>query len=157
MGRTMDFKTREDIEAPIDFVFGQVTDFVAFERSIMRRGGDVERISDSSEPALGMAWQVQFMLRGAERTAHAEIVELDAPHGYTIKVTSKNVDARMTLDLVALSRARTRLNIGIEAVAKTIPAKLVFQSMRFARNKPQSRLKGYVTNFAEDVEKRYRG
>lgn len=157
MGRAMDFTTREDIEAPIDYVFEQVTDFVAFERSIMRRGGDVERIVDSQPPAVGMAWQVKFMLRGAERLVRAEIVEFDRPNGFTIKITSKNIDASMKIDLVALSRARTRLNVAIEAVAKTIPAKLVFQSMRFSRNKPQNRLKGLVTNFAEDAEKRYRG
>ena len=38
----MELVTREDIEAPIDFVFKQVTEFPTFERSIMRRGGDVD-------------------------------------------------------------------------------------------------------------------
>ena len=152
----MDFTTREDIEAPIDYVFDQVTDFASFERSIMRRGGDVERIVDAPEPTVGMKWRLKFLLRGAERMVDVEVTELDRPNAITFQMTSKSVDGVLKVELVALSRARTRLNIRADTVAKSIPAKLAFQSLKFARNKPQSRFKAFVTGFAEDVEARYR-
>ena len=60
----MDFSAREDIEAPIDFVFEQVTAFKAFERSIMRRGGDLQRLHDGDAPVVGTKWKVKFRLRG---------------------------------------------------------------------------------------------
>jgi len=37
----MKFAAREDIEAPIEYVFSQISDFPALERSALRRGADV--------------------------------------------------------------------------------------------------------------------
>lgn len=153
----MDFNTREDIEAPIDYVFEQVTDFAAFERSIMRRGGDVERIVDHGAPEVGTKWRIKFLLRGAERKIEVEVTEVEKPNAISFQMTSKSVDGLLKVDLVALSRARTRLNVRAETLAKTIPAKLAFQSMKFARNKPQARFKTFLSGFAEDIETRYRG
>ncbi|WP_051076530.1 hypothetical protein [Octadecabacter arcticus] len=87
----------------------------------------------------------------------AEIIEVDKPNGLTFEVTSKSADATMVIELVALSRARTRLNVKAVAKAKTIPAKLLFQSVRFTRQKNQDRFKTIVSGFAKDVETRYFG
>lgn len=152
----MEFTARDDIEAPIDYVFEQVTDFASFERSIMRRGGDVERISGGDAPELGTKWLVKFLMRGKERTVDAEIVQVEKPNGLTIGITSSNADGSMTIELVALSKARTRLIVNAEAGAKSIPAKLFFQSIRFARAKTEKRYKAVVSGFSEDVESKYR-
>ena len=152
----MEFTTREDIEAPIEYVFDQVTDFSSFERSIMRRGGDVERISGGDSAVVGTKWRVKFLLRGAERVVSAEVVAVDTPNAITIDVTSKSADATLQVDLVALSPARTRLNVSAKAAAKSIPAKLLFQSVKFARSKNKNKFSALVASFAEDVETRYR-
>jgi carbon monoxide dehydrogenase subunit G len=152
----MEFTTHDDIEAPIDYVFDQVTDFTAFERSILRRGGDVDRIVGGDAVVVGTKWSVKFLLRGAERSVMAEIVEVDKPNGLTIAITSKSADATMLIELVALSRARTRLSVKAVAKAKTISAKLLFQSARFARQKNNARFKSIVSGFAKDVETRFR-
>jgi len=151
----MEFTTREDIEAPIEYVFDQVTDFGSFERSIMRRGGDVERLAGGESAVVGTKWQVKFLLRGAERIVNAEVVTVDAPNAITIDVVSKSVDATLQVDLVALSPARTRLNVRAKATAKSIPAKLLFQSVKFTRGKNKNKFSAIVANFAEDVETRY--
>ncbi len=153
----MEFTTRDDIEAPIDYVFEQVSDFATFERSIMRRGGDVERVSGGEGAVVGTKWRVKFLLRGAERAVNAELVEVDRPNGMTFEITSRSADATVVVELVALSRARTRLSVKAVAKAKTIPAKLLFQSVRFARQKNQARFKSIVSGFAKDAEARYRG
>lgn len=152
----MDFSARDDIEAPIEYVFDQVTDFNSFERSIMRRGGDVEWLAGGDKPAVGTKWGVNFRFRGKDRTVNAEITSVERPNGLTINVVSKNLTAIMVVELVALSRARTRLNVNISATAKSIPAKLLFQSMRFARQKTDARFKTMVAGYAEDIETRYR-
>lgn len=152
----MEFSAREDIEAPIEYVFDQVTDFKTFERSIMRRGGDVERLDGGDAPVVGTKWDVKFRLRGKERAVKAEISQVDAPNGLTIDVTSRNADGSMVVELVALSRARTRMIVTAQASAKTIPAKLFFQSLRLARTKTDNRFKSLVTGFAEDAEARYK-
>lgn len=153
----MEFATSDDIEAPIEHVFDQVTDFATFERSIMRRGGDVERIAGGDAAVVGTKWHVKFLLRGAERSVNAEIGEVNKPTGLTIEITSKSADATMLVELVALSRARTRLNCKFVAKAKTIAAKVMFQSVRFSRQKSQAHFKSIVSGFAKDVETRYRG
>lgn len=152
----MEFTTREDIEAPIEYVFDQVTDFASFERSIMRRGGDVERIAGGDTAAVGTKWRVKFLLRGAERLVNAQVVAVDAPNAVTIDITSKSADATLKVDLVALSPARTRLYVSAAAAAKSIPAKLLFQSVKFARHKNKGKFSALVASFAEDVETRYR-
>jgi len=107
----MNFNTREDIEAPIDFVFEQITDFATFERSIMRRGGDVDRLAIGEADGLDAQWRVKFQMRGVERDVTATI---------------------------------------------TIATKILFKSIRFAKQKSEGRFKAVVAGFAADIEKRYR-
>lgn len=152
----MKISTRDDIEAPIDFVFKQVMDFASFERSIMRRGGDVERIEAGDANGLGTKWRVKFHLRGMERDVVATVTEVTEPTSLTMNVTSPSADAVLNVELVPLSRARTRLNIRADASAKTIATKLLFQSVRFAKQKTEGRFKSIVSGFARDVEKRHR-
>ncbi|MDA9208334.1 SRPBCC family protein [Octadecabacter sp.] len=152
----MKISTREDIEAPIDYVFKQVIDFGSFERSIMRRGGDVERTEKGGANGLGAKWRVKFHMRGMERDVEATVSEVTEPTSLTMDVTSRSADAVLNVELVPLSRARTRLNIHAEASAKTIATKLLFQSVRFAKQKTEGRFKSIVAGFARDVEKRHR-
>ena len=63
----MKSSTREDIEAPIDYVYARVTDFQGFERQALRRGADVQRIDGGSAIRLGAAWDVAFKFRGKDR------------------------------------------------------------------------------------------
>lgn len=151
----MELTSREDIEAPIEFVYDQVTEFGAFERSIMRRGGDVDRIENGGDDGLGAKWRVKFLLRGVERKVVGEVTKADKPNMIELEVTSKNAGGIVRVELVALSRARTRLNVHFEAKAKSIPAKLFLQSLRFARQKTNARFRDAVANFAKDTELKY--
>ena len=153
----MEFSAREDIEAPIDFVFGQITDFDSFERSVMVRGGDIERMAGNGAAVLGTKWHVKFRLRGKDRAVDAELTEIDPPNGMTIQVRSGNVDGSMVAELVALSSTRTRLIVKMDATAKSLAAKLLFQSVRFARAKTDRKFKKFVAGYAEDCEARYNG
>lgn len=152
----MDFSARADIEAPIEYVFGRVTDLSSFERTIMRRGGDVDRLRGSDVAEKGTEWRVKFRLRGKERAVDAAISKVEAPNALAVDVRSTNVDGEMTVDLVALSKSRTRIIVWAGATAKTIPAKLLFQSVRFARAKTQAKFDAMVENYAKDVEARYK-
>lgn len=153
----MKFSTREDIEAPIDYVFKQITDFSSFERSIMRRGGDVERIANGSTDGLGAQWRVKFFMRGVEREVTATVSDVKSPTSLTLTMTSNSADAEMTVEFVPLSRTRTRVNVQAEAAAKTIAIKLLFQSVRLTKQKTEGRFKSLVAGMAKDLEVRYRG
>ncbi|MFN3211322.1 MAG: SRPBCC family protein [Roseovarius sp.] len=152
----MKFVAHEDVEAPIDFVFEQVTDFAAIERSALRRGAEVQRVDALDGTRPGMKWDAAFTLRGKRRELQLELTELDRPNGMVIASRSPNLGGQMVLDLVALSRSRTRISVEIEMVPKTLSAKLLVQSMKLARNNLTRRFKSRVAGYASDLEERYK-
>lgn len=152
----MKFVAHEDVEAPIDFVFEQVTDFAAIERSALRRGAEVQRVDDLTETQIGLKWDVAFDLRGKRREMQLELTELDRPNGLVVASRSPNMSGRMVLDLVALSRSRTRISVEIDMKPKTLAAKLLVQSMKLARTNLTKRFKIRVAGYAKDMEDRYK-
>jgi len=152
----MKLVAHEDVEAPIDFVFEQVTDFAAIERSVLRRGAEVQRIDNLAEPGTGMAWESAFTLRGKRRELSLELTELDRPNGLVVTSRSPNMGGQMVLDLVALSRSRTRISVEIDMAPKTLAAKLLVQSMKLARGNLMKRFKIRVAGYAEELEDRYK-
>lgn len=152
----MKFVAQEDVEAPIDFVFEQVTDFAAIERSALRRGAEVQRIDDLDETRPGMKWDAAFDLRGKRREMKLELTELDRPNGLVVASRSPNMAGEMALDLVALSRSRTRINVEIDMTPKTLAAKLLVQSMKLAKSNLTKRFKLRVAGYAKDLEDRYK-
>ena len=151
----MELKTRDDIEAPIAFVFAQVTDFLAFERQALRRGASVRRTDDLEQPGPGMAWEAAFKFRGKERKLDAQMAEFDPTDFYIINIASGGVTGKTNVDLVALSRGRTRLTVRTELAANGLTARLLLQSLRLARANLLRRLSIRVTAYARDIEDRF--
>ena len=151
----MQLKSREDIEAPIDFVFAQVTDFPAFERQALRRGADVQRRGGNDVPGLGSAWDVTFKYRGKDRLLQAEVVHFEAPNSYLLHVRSGGISGETLVDLVPLSRRRTRLTVLTELAAQGLTARLLLQSLKLAKSNLSKRMSGRIGSFAADVEDRF--
>lgn len=151
----MKFSAREDIEAPIDFVFEQVTDFQAFERSALRRGAEVQRVDALPEPGVGMAWDASFKLRGKMREVKMELTDIDPPNGLTLSSRSKTMGGDMVVDLVALSRARTRLNVALQLRPMNLASRLLVQSLRLARSNLTTRFQTRTAEFARELEDRF--
>jgi len=152
----MDFRAREDVEAPLEAVFAEITDFNAFERAIMRRGGDVIRLPGPEAPAIGAKWQVRFRMRGKERQVEATLAEADPAGRLLVRVLSPNIYGHCAVDLVALSLSRTRMSVNLTVKPKSLAARLFFQSLRFAKSRMTQRFKAMVLGYAEDIEARHR-
>jgi hypothetical protein len=146
---------REDVEAPIDFVYQQITDFQAFERRAMRRGAEVLRVDDLKADGPGMAWDVTFMLRGKMREVQLELARLDPPNGLTMVSRAPTMGGHMTVELVALSRNRTRLSLEIELEPRNLTARLLVQSLKLARKTITRRLRKRVAQYALELEERH--
>lgn len=151
----MKFSAREDIEAPIGFVFEQVTDFTAIERSALRRGAEVQRIDTLASSGPGMKWDASFRFRGRLREINLELTALDPPNTVVLESRSSNMGGAMMIDLVALSRARTRMSVEIEIEPKTLAARLLVQSMKLARNSLTRKFRKRVADHAEEIEIRF--
>ena len=107
----MKFSTREDIDAPIDQVFEMLSDFDVYERNALRRGADVRRIDDFKVPAVGMQWKAAFTMRGKPRDLEITLAEYDRPNCLLFQSKSAGIEGALSMDLMALSRGRTRRSV----------------------------------------------
>ena len=152
----MKFNTREDVEAPIDFVFQQVSDFESFERSAMRRGAEVQRVDNVHKPGPGMAWDATFKMRGKKRDVMLELTEYDPPNGIVLSSRSPSMGGTMQMELVALSRTRTRMAMNVELKPKNLTARLLIQSLKLARKNLSKKLNDRFAGFAADIEEKFK-
>jgi uncharacterized protein YndB with AHSA1/START domain len=152
----MKMATREDISAPIEAVFQQLTDFDGFERAAMRRGAEVARTDSLTVPGAGMAWRAGFDYRGKARKANIELIDYDLPERIRAQIQSTGVDMELVVELVAMSRSRTRMNLTLDARPRTIPARLMVQSMKLARQAVLKRFRRRVAEYAAELENRLR-
>ncbi|MGB5560528.1 MAG: SRPBCC family protein [Paracoccaceae bacterium] len=151
----MKFSTRQDIDAPIDFVFQRASDFIGFEKQALRRGIEVVRADDLPCNATGMRWDASFTFRGKARRINAELAKYDGPNTYLIQSVSGGVEADLTVDFMALSRAKTRVIVGLDMRPRSLSARLLIQSLKFAKGNLYGRFEARVERFGKDIEEQY--
>jgi uncharacterized protein YndB with AHSA1/START domain len=152
----MQFTSKEDIEAPIEQVFAEITDFQRFERAALRRGAEVQRPDTLAAPGVGMSWQARFRLRGRMRDVTLRLVEYDPPNGIVLTAEATTIEGRMGVDLVALSRGRTRLSVDLILAPRSIAGRLLLQSLKLARSNLTRKFRLRVADYAMDMEDRYK-
>jgi len=152
----MHLSGREDIEAPIARVFEEITDFKRFERSAMRRGAEVARTDTLSAPGVGMGWQARFRLRGRMRDLSLRLSAYDPPNGIAVTAEAATIEAVMRIDLVSLSRARTRLSVDLSVTPRNLAGRLLLQSMKLAKGNLGKRFRLRLADYAMDVEDRHK-
>lgn len=151
----MQFKTNEDIEAPIEFVFDAITDFEGFERLALRRGADFQRSDKLTEPGVGMAWAGQVDIRGKMRKFAIRITEFDRPNELGARATIGGLEMDISLELLAMSSLRTRMSATLDIRAKSISSRLMLQSARLAKNNLNRRYRARINEYARDLDDRY--
>ena len=152
----MIFETKEDINAPLEQVFPCVSDFAGFERSALRRGADIKRLDNLTRDGAGMMWDIKFNLRGKRRELQLELVQFDAPDSMKFHTRSAGIKGVMSVDLIALSRSATRLNITLEMQASNLTGRLMLQSLKLARSSIANRVSARLEEFARATEARIR-
>lgn len=148
----MKFSTNEDIAAPIDTVFRRVSDFPGFERQAIRAGADIERTDALDTPGVGMGWKGKFSFRGKTRDLSAQVSRFDAPQGFEINSNSSGLDGQVVVECIPLSAQKTRLNVQVEMRPRTIPARVLVQSLKLAKTALTKRFKRRVSDFARSIE-----
>ena len=150
----MQLTAREDIEAPIDRVFAELSDFENIERQAMRRGIDVRRTDSLPQPGKGTSWTAKFKFRGKSREAVIEIVEYAPPDRMRFQSVVGGLTTATVLELVALSRNRTRVSIASDLTPRTLSARLLVQSLKLAKGGIDKRFRKRVGLLAKDLENR---
>ncbi len=153
----MKFLAKSDIDAPIDAVFEEVSDFETFERVVLSRGATVTRTDTLPAPGPGMAWKTEFEFRGRQRAAEVTLTEYEPPRHLTFEAQSDGLRAASRVELVALSPRSTRMKLHIEIGAQTMSGKLIVQSLKLAKGNLSKRLDNRVAQYAAQIEERARG
>lgn len=148
----MQLTAREDIEAPLDRVFAEITNFESIERQAMRRGVEVWRKDEIAGPAPGMEWHAGFGFRGKLRNATVKLVDYTPPERLKFESEVGGLEARTLLELVPLSRGRTRVSIVSDLVPKTLSARLLVQSLKLAKGGIDKRFRHRMAGFAKELE-----
>jgi hypothetical protein len=152
----MKFSTKEDVEAPIGVVFEMLCDFEMFERSAMRRGAEVQRTDAKTAPGVGMAWNAAFNLRGKGRQVEIEMVTFEKPDEMVLECRSQGLMTLLTIELVALSKNRTRVMVSFDIKPLNLSARLLVQSLKLAKASLTKKFKLRVAEFAKSLEDRHK-
>jgi carbon monoxide dehydrogenase subunit G len=150
----MKFSSKEDIEAPIEQVFAQVSDFAALERAALRRGAEVQRTDKLRKPEVGMSWSASFVARGRQRQLEIRMTEYEPPNAMRFHSVAQGLETDMKVELVALSRGRTRLSVELELKPRSISARLLVQSLKLAKANLNKKFHLRMADYARDLEDR---
>lgn len=152
----MKFSTKEDIDAPIDAVFAMLCDFETFERAAMRRGAEVQRTDTKTVPGVGMGWRSAFSLRGKRRQVEIEMITFDKPNEMVFEARSQGLLSVMSVELVALSKSRTRIMMAFDIKPLNLSARLLVQSLKLAKTSLTKKYKLRVAEFVKTLEERHK-
>lgn len=150
----MKFSTRTDIEAPIDHVFAEVSDFSTFERSAMRRGAKVQRVDSQDVRGPGMAWQTEFTFRGKTREVRIDLEDYEEPVMLGFAGKSAGLTGFCEIELIALSPKKTRMRVSLDLKPHTLSARLLIQSIKLAKGTVDKKFEARVADYARDIAAR---
>lgn len=151
----MQFEAREDVRAPIEDVFRAVADFDGWERAALRRGTEVTRTDDLAQHGAGMSWDTKFSFHNRPRTANVVLKKFDMPRQIKISAVSGGIDIDFVVELVSLSRERTRMDVFTELKPTTISSRLLLQPLKLGRTKLSNRFRQRIADFAGSIEDGY--
>jgi hypothetical protein len=151
----MDLSTRSDVEAPIGYVFEQLSDFAGFEKAALRRGAEVVRVDTLEVAGRGAKWRASFAYAGKPRRMVLTLEDFDRPGHMRFDLESKNVTGDLIVDLHELSRGQTRVLVKIKIKPMTMTARVLVQTLRLAKVRTTKRLRERVGAFTKEIEERY--
>ena len=152
----MKFTTKQDVDAPVAFVFAALSDFAGWERAAMRRGAEVARTDTLDHTAAGMSWTAKFAYRGRPRQLDLQLVTLESPAHLAFAGQSNAVEGTARVDMMEMSARRTRIHVVSEVTPRTLAARLFLQSLRLARARVDRKFEQRIAQLAADIEHRYR-
>jgi hypothetical protein len=151
----MKLTTRQDIEAPLGFVYDQLCDFDGWERAAMRRGAEVERTDPAAAAGPGLAWRLRFRLRGRERKMLLRLVGMSSEGRLEFEMDSPSITGTSRIELMPLAARRTRMTSVLDIKPKTLAARLFLQSLKLARGKVQGRFDMRMGQLAAAIAERH--
>jgi hypothetical protein len=147
----MKFSANEDIEAPVETVFAAITDFAVFERAALKRGAQLRRTEPQGAVGVGTGWAGTVPFRGKQRQISLTVAGHLPPSGLQLRGETGNLNLSMSVEVMALSRGRSRLHVAVEVLPRTLTARLLLQSAKIGKGGLDRRFKARVRAFADSI------
>jgi carbon monoxide dehydrogenase subunit G len=148
----MQFTSREDVHAPIDFVFQKASDFEDMAKLARAKGVVINRSDTLQAPGVGMAWEGHFTFRGRKREFAAKVAEYSAPDNYTVTADSDGFEITAIVELVEVKPGLTRMKVDIGMKPKNVTARLFLQSVKLAKTQLMRRYRRRIAEYANGIE-----
>jgi len=145
----MKFSTRIDADLPAERLFEAVSNFDTLERMMIGRGASVARVDPSSEPGIGMGWDIGFDWRGKARRLRLAVTRFDRPETVTMSGRSEALDIGLTVTVIALSRARSRAIVETEVKPRNMKARLMLQTAKLGKGQLDRRYQRRIEEFVQ--------
>jgi uncharacterized protein YndB with AHSA1/START domain len=147
----MKFSSHEDLEAPAQVVFAALCDHEHFQRTVQQRGVEMRRVDDRPEVGPGMAWEIDFKFRGRARKLRCSVTEVQAPERLCLFNESDGLTGDVVISVMTLAPNRSRLLVSVEMKPKNLSARLLLQSMRFAKGSLDRKFKSRLRDWAAKI------
>ena len=105
-------------------------------------------------PGIGMAWAARAPIRGRLRDIDIRLTAFAPDTALAVEAGTGGILATLTVDLVALARSRTRVQVGLELRAATMASRLMLQSLKLAKASLDKRFAKRIGEFAAEIEDR---
>ncbi|MBV1863751.1 MAG: SRPBCC family protein [Rhodobacteraceae bacterium] len=148
----MHFTSVQDINAPLEYVFKQISDFDSYEAYAMRIGANVERRDQLVQKQAGMCWHFDGELRGKNRQIDIELHEYTPTKQIKLGFETAGLDAVATIEVIALTVKQTRMKVTVDMKARSISARLVMQSAKLAKNSLNRKFNHKVWTYANYIQ-----
>ncbi len=151
----MNFENKKDINAPVEHVFEQLSDFDFFESYAMRLGAQVERIDVFTQPQPGMCWAAKGHFRGKDRNLELTLDSYYPPEALSYYCTTKSFNAVIRLGITPLSRTESRMKVIVDVIAKGLSARIAMQSAKIAKKSLDHKFDARMLEFANIIGEKY--
>ncbi|ARE39397.1 hypothetical protein RGUI_1256 [Rhodovulum sp. P5] len=148
----MNILTQAEIAAPIDEVFAALTDVGRFEAAATRRGAEVTRLCTRPEPGKGSTWQIRFDFAGKPYLLEARIADFARPQAITLHAHASGLDGVGAITLEEREPSRTGLAVSVNLRPRTLPARLLLQTIKLARARLTDRMEAAIGRIAQELE-----
>lgn len=143
-----------DINASAESVFDRLADVTAFGNLIGRKGVASRRTDGGDIPGPGMTWETDFRFRGKDRHMVSQVTRFKRPELLEFDSQTSGFDIAVSVVTVALTPARTRLQVTVEARPRSLGARLLLQSARLGRATLEARFNERIATLGKTLEAR---
>lgn len=151
----MKISGKHDVDVPLAFVAQILCDSQGWERAALRRGIEVRRTDRLATVGQGSTWTAQFRYRGKPRAIDLRIVDVDSDGRITVAFRGNSAEGTAVVMPLSMSARRTRIMATLDIQARTLAARLLFQSLRLARHRVVQRFERRLAKLGAEIEARH--